>query len=300
MNAGVLDAQAVLGKYAPYVTRALERSLPEPTGPSSRLLEAMRYSVFAGGKRLRPALCLAACEAVGGTLESAAAPAAAIELVHTYSLVHDDLPCMDDDDVRRGRPTSHRVYGEALAVLAGDGLLTLAFETLADAASALPESVRLEIVRVLSTGAGAKGMVGGQALDVESEGADDVDLPTLQYSHTRKTGALIGASCRIGALAGGAGERDVAQLGKLGEKLGLAFQIVDDLLDEIGKPETMGKASGKDRARGKATYARILGHEESRRRVRELADAAGEIAAEYGEAGRPLAALVRLVVDRTS
>jgi geranylgeranyl diphosphate synthase type II len=261
----LLDAEPLLQRYAPLIQSAIERVLPVPSGPLERLHEAMRYSVLAGGKRIRSALCLASCEAVGGNAETAADPAAAIELVHTYSLIHDDLPCMDDDELRRGRPTNHRVYGEGVAVLAGDGLLTLAFEVLAEST-------------------GPIGMVGGQALDVGSEGIDDVDLPTLQYIHTRKTGALFSGSCRIGGIAGGAGERETTMLGKFGEKVGLAFQIVD----------------GKDRPRGKVTYPRILGVEESKRRVHELGRVAGEIAEEFAEAGRPLGAIARFIVERSS
>ncbi len=300
MSSDVLDAHAVLARFAPSITRTLERVLPEAVGPSARLFEAMRYSVLAGGKRVRPALCLASCEAVGGDPERASSAAAAIELVHTYSLVHDDLPCMDDDDVRRGRPTNHKVYGDALAVLAGDGLLTLAFEVLAEAAADLPAETHMEMIRILANASGCRGMVGGQAVDLASEGASDVDLPTLQFIHTRKTGSLFAGACRIGALAASGGPRETALLGKLGEKLGLAFQIVDDLLDETGKSEKMGKSSGKDRARGKATYPRILGTEESRHRVEELGREAEEIAAEFGERGRALAALARLVVERSS
>lgn len=300
MSADVQGAESTLARYAPVIAAAIERALPEASGPSSQLIEAMRYGTLGGGKRLRPALCLASCEAVGGDLHRAATPAAALELIHAYSLVHDDLPCMDDDDLRRGRPTTHRVYGEALAVLAGDGLLTLAFETLAAPDESIPAESRLEMIRLLASCAGARGMVGGQSLDVESEGEKDVDLPTLQFIHTRKTGALFSAACRIGALAGGAPVDRVALLGKFGEKLGLAFQIVDDLLDETAKPETIGKASGKDRARGKATYPRILGIEESRGRVRELGAYAEEVALGFGDAGAPLASLARFVTERTS
>jgi geranylgeranyl diphosphate synthase type II len=295
----VVDAQAVLARFAPQVAAALERILPEASGPSKRLFEAMRYSVLGAGKRVRPALCLASCEAVGGDVERATPAAAAIELVHTYSLIHDDLPCMDDDDLRRGRPTNHKVYGEAFAVLAGDGLLTLAFEGLADA-EGIPPAARLEMIHVLAGAAGCRGMVGGQAVDLDSEGPADVDLPTIQFIHTRKTGALFGGACRIGALAGGGGARETALLGRFGEKLGLAFQIADDLLDETGKSEKMGKASGKDRARGKATYPRILGIDESRRRVEELGRIAGDVAAEFGGRGRALAALARFVVERSA
>jgi geranylgeranyl diphosphate synthase type II len=298
--AASLDAEPWFSRYGPLISRALDTALPEASGPQGRLHEAMRYSVLAGGKRIRSVLCLAACEAVGGNLEHAAQPAAAIELVHTYSLIHDDLPCMDDDDLRRGQPTNHKVYGEAVAVLAGDGLLSLAFEVMAEPSAGISDSARVQMVRILAACAGPRGMVGGQALDVDSEGIDDVDLPTLQYIHTRKTGALFSGACRIGGIAGGADERQITLLGKFGEKLGLAFQIVDDLLDETGHAEKLGKAAGKDRPRGKVTYPRILGLEESKRRVMELGRVAAEIAGEFDTPGEPLKAIARFIVERTS
>lgn len=294
-----LDPEPWFSRYAPLISGALESALPEATGPQGRLHEAMRYSVLAGGKRIRSALCLAACEAVGGSAENAAQPAAAIELVHTYSLIHDDLPCMDDDDLRRGQPANHRVFGEAVAVLAGDGLLSLAFEMMAEPSADIPDSSRLQMVRILAGCAGPRGMVGGQALDVDSEGIDDVDLPTLQYIHTRKTGALFSGACRIGGIAGGADERQTTLLGKFGEKLGLAFQIVDDLLDETGHADKLGKAAGKDRPRGKVTYPRILGIEESKRRVFELGRVAAEIAGEFETRGEPLKAIAQFIVERS-
>jgi geranylgeranyl diphosphate synthase type II len=296
----LLDAEPILSRYAPLISRALDSALPEATGPQGKLHEAMRYSVLGGGKRIRSALCLASCEAVGGDPEVAAEAAAAIELVHTYSLIHDDLPCMDDDDLRRGQPSNHRVFGEAVAVLAGDGLLSLAFEVIAGGTPRIPDSARLEMVRILAGCVGPRGMVGGQALDVGSEGMDDVDLPTLQYIHTRKTGALFSGACRIGGVAGGADEHATTMLGKFGEKLGLAFQIADDLLDETGHAEKLGKSAGRDRPRGKVTYPRILGIEESKRRIEELGRVAADIAGEFKAAGKPLGAIARFIVERTS
>jgi geranylgeranyl diphosphate synthase type II len=243
--------------------------------------------------------CLASCEAVAGpdAIELALSPAAALELVHTYSLIHDDLPCMDDDDVRRGRPSNHRVHGEALAVLAGDALLTRAFGVLAEAPG-VPAETRIEMVAVLAEAGGSLGMVGGQALDVAAEGDPEIDLPRLQYIHTRKTGALFAAACRLGGLAGGADADALRKLERLGEKAGLAFQVADDLLDELGRAEDLGKAAGRDRERGKATYPRVLGVEESRRRVAQLAAAAGELAEGFGPRGESLRALVRFVAER--
>ena len=295
----VAGLEGVLDRFRPSVDRALARALPMTGGALDRLHESMRYSLEAGGKRIRPVLCFASCEAAGGAgvLARAEAPAAALELIHTYSLIHDDLPCMDDDDFRRGKPSNHRVFGEALAVLAGDGLLTRAFGILGEAEEIEP-SARVAMVAVLAEAAGSLGMVGGQAADVAAEGAADVDLPTLQFIHTHKTGALFGASCRLGALAAGAEDAAVRRLERLGEKLGLAFQIVDDMLDEAGRTEALGKASGRDRERGKATYPGILGVEESRRRIAQLTEAAGEWAAGFGAAGDSLGAIIRFVAER--
>ena len=287
----------ILQRWVGPVNEALERAVPEVTGSLGPLHEAMRYSLLAGGKRIRPVLCLASCEAAGGEDAQAMGPAVALELVHAYSLIHDDLPCMDDDDLRRGRPTNHRVWGEAIAVLAGDGLLTRAFGVLAE--SDLPAAARVEMVRVLAEAAGGHGMVGGQALDLAAEGSEDVDLPSLQYIHTRKTGALLSAACRLGGLAAGADAATVAALAKLGGKLGLAFQIVDDLLDVSGRTEDLGKAAGKDRERGKATYPGLLGVAESRRRVEDLADGAASIAEGFGDRGGALAVLARFVAERS-
>jgi geranylgeranyl diphosphate synthase type II len=281
------------------VDDAVARAVPPVDGALAPLHQAMRYTLESGGKRIRPVVCLASCEAVGGpeALDRALAPAAALELVHTYSLIHDDLPCMDDDDVRRGKPSNHRAHGEALAVLAGDGLLTRAFGVLAEAPD-LPGGTRIEMVGVLAEAAGSLGMVGGQALDVAAEGQPEMDLPRLQFIHTHKTGALFSAACRLGALAGGGDADAVRRLGKLGEKLGLAFQVADDLLDELGRSEDLRKASGRDRERGKATYPRLLGVDESKRRVAQLAAAADELAGAFGERAEALRTVIRFVAER--
>ncbi|MEZ5065145.1 MAG: polyprenyl synthetase family protein [bacterium] len=293
----MIDVHELLARAAARVEPALIEAVPKLEGPLGRLHESMRYSLLAGGKRLRPAICFAACEAAGGAPEDALPAAVALELIHTYSLVHDDLPCMDDDDLRRGRPTNHVVFGEALAVLAGDGLLTRAFGVLAEAG--FPPARRIEMVAVLAEAAGSRGMVGGQALDLAAEGTE-VDLPTLQYIHTHKTGALFVASCRLGGIAAGAGETERAGLDRFGERIGLAFQIVDDVLDETSTPEQLGKGTGKDQSRGKATYPGLIGLAESRRRVAELAREAEEVAREFGPPGASLAALARFVGERTS
>ena len=288
--------ERALEAYAAVLEPALGASLPEPIGQLARLHEAMRYSVMGGGKRIRPAFCFAACEAVGGDLPQAVPAAVALELVHTYSLVHDDLPCMDDDDLRRGRPTNHKVYGDALAVLAGDALLTRAFGVLAEADG--DSSRRIAQITALAEAAGSLGMVGGQALDLFAEGSEGVDLPTLQYIHTHKTGALFGASCRLGGLAGGVDADGAERLARFGALIGLAFQIADDLLDETGDPAELGKAAGKDRSRGKATYPRLLGLDESRRRMEELDRKAEEIATDFGPRAETLVRLARFVIRR--
>jgi len=290
-------AAELLSRAAALVEPALAEAVGQPEGALGRLHESMRYSLLAGGKRLRPALCLAACEAAGGEAGRAVPAAVALELIHTYSLVHDDLPCMDDDDLRRGRPTNHVVYGEAMAVLAGDGLLTRAFGVLATAD--LPAETRVRMVAALAEAAGSRGMVGGQALDLAAEG-EDVDLPSLQYIHTHKTGALFSASCRLGGLAAGGTEDALDRLRRYGDRIGLAFQIVDDLLDETATSEQLGKATGKDRGRGKATYPRLLGLAESRRRVEDLAGEARILAESFGAPGEGLAGLARFVVERSS
>ena len=269
---------AILAERRRRVDGALERRLPVQGDQPPKVHEAMRYSVFAGGKRLRPILALLACEAVGCDPENAMPAAAALEMIHTYSLIHDDLPAMDDDDYRRGRRTCHRVYGEAIAILAGDALLTHAFRVLADAESArVRPDDRLRIVAEIAEAAGSRGMVGGQAMDILAEGRE-IDHPTLLYLHTHKTGALIRASVRVGAIAGGASEEQLGAITRYGERVGLAFQIVDDILDIEGSSTEMGKTAGSDLRRKKATYPAVMGLEESRRQAtRLLAEAKGAL-----------------------
>ena len=277
---------------------ALEHWLPQPGDRPPKVHEAMRHSVFAGGKRLRPLLVLLACEAVGGDTEDAMPAAVALEMIHTYSLIHDDLPAMDDDDYRRGRPTCHRVYGEAIAILAGDALLTHAFLVLADpAATRVPPARRLQIIAEVAEAAGSRGMVGGQAMDILSEG-HEVDRPTLLYLHTHKTGALIRAAVRVGGIAGGADGETLQALTRYGERIGLAFQIVDDLLDIEGATAEMGKTAGSDLRRKKATYPALMGLEESRRQAAHLLQEAKDALRPLGEKGAVLAALADFVGAR--
>ena len=239
------DLADIMAERRALVDAALERWLPPPDEPPAAIHEAMRYSVFAGGKRLRPMLALFGCEAAGGKMEDAMPVAVALELIHTYSLVHDDLPAMDDDDFRRGRPTCHKVYGEAIAILAGDALLTHAFQVLTDpAADGVPAVRRLQIIAEISAAAGSAGMVGGQTMDIQAEGRA-LDPATLLTLHSKKTGALLRASLRVGGLAGGADDGVLASLTRYGERLGLAFQIVDDILDIEGSSAEMGKTAGQ-------------------------------------------------------
>ena len=283
------------------VEAALRRSVsPSPGDPvPSALDEAMAYSLLAGGKRLRPLLVLAGAEAVGAEPSSALPAAMAVECVHTYSLVHDDLPSMDDDDLRRGKPTSHIVHGEAMAILSGDGLLTRAFELLSKRgfADTVGADTAIQLVAELSTASGAAGMVGGQVVDIE-EVADGRTLDGLKRLHRLKTGALIRASVVCGGLAGGAGPAQLAALRTYGEALGLGFQIVDDVLDVTASTEALGKPSGSDARNGKSTYVDLLGLEGARAHAAEVLGRAREVVAPFGDAARPLAALADYVQNR--
>lgn len=282
-----------------FVDEALERYLPGAGDPPKEIHEAVRYSVFAGGKRLRPILILAAAEAAGGQVEQALAAAAAIELIHTYSLIHDDLPAMDDDDYRRGRLTCHKVYGEAMAILAGDALLTQAFILL----SAEPVSVdinpeaRLRVIQEIAQAAGSKGMVGGQVVDMLYEDRE-VDLPTLTYLHEHKTGALIRGCLRVGGVLASAGPEQMEALTRYGERIGLAFQVVDDILDLEGSLEALGKQAGSDLRKKKATFPALLGIEESRRLAHRLVSEAKQSLVIFGERGVALGAIADFVVMR--
>ena len=283
------------------VDEALGRFLPpavdDPSAPCpSRLAEAMRYSVLAGGKRLRPVLALMAAEACGADPAEALPAACALELVHTYSLVHDDLPSMDDDDLRRGRPTCHKAFDEATAVLAGDGLLTLAFEVVAR--HVRPAEAAVACARALAEASGPAGMVGGQMADLQAEGRDDATVEALEAIHRRKTGALLRASLRMGGLVAGAPEAILAALDVYGQGVGLAFQIVDDLLDVQGDEAKLGKRVGKDSGLGKWTYPGLLGVEGSRLRARQLADEAIAALSPLGERADRLRALAVHLLER--
>ena len=284
------------------VEEALGRWLPPEEEPPRELHAAMRYAVLGGGKRLRPILLAAAADACGGEPDRALPAAVAVELVHCYSLVHDDLPAMDDDDLRRGRPTCHRVFGEAVAVLAGDALLTLAFEVLARAYGADGESagggLASTLVLELARAAGHAGMVAGQAADILSEGRQPSE-ELLRYIHGHKTGALIRASVRMGALVARASEAEVSALGHYGECVGLTFQIADDILDVTSSPEELGKATQKDLARGKLTYPALVGLAQARRAARRLSEEAVASLQGFGPEAGLLVALAHFVTRRT-
>ncbi|HZY58345.1 MAG TPA: farnesyl diphosphate synthase [Candidatus Binataceae bacterium] len=298
-GAPTFNIESYLKERAQFVERALEGGVAQPDGPGGQLLEAMRYSLLAGGKRLRPILALAACEAVGGQLADAVGLACALEMIHTYSLIHDDLPCMDDDDLRRGRPTNHKVYGEAMATLAGDGLLTDAFKVLARSArDRLPATVVLDVVAELAEAAGSAGMVIGQAIDILSEGKA-TDLPGLEYLHARKTGALFLAAVRGGGLLGGGDGTQLDALTGYGRALGLAFQVIDDILDVEASAEQMGKRTHKDDAHGKATYPALMGVEQSRAFAHELKQRAIGALASFDDCAEPLRQIAAFVVERS-
>ena len=283
------------------IESALEKILPRETDYPTSLCRAIRYGVMGGGKRIRPILAVAAFEASGGEGDAILPFASALELIHAYSLIHDDLPAMDDDDFRRGRPTVHKVFGEAVAILAGDALLAEAFKMMSRGALDYGISPRLavEIILDVALAVGARGLVGGQVVDIESEGRE-VDLPTVEYIHTHKTGALILASLRTGARLGGISSEKLEAITRYGERIGLAFQVVDDVLDVVGESSTLGKTVGSDEARGKATYPAVVGIEESRRLAGNLVDEAVSYLGVFGERGQPLREIAGYLIRRTS
>jgi geranylgeranyl diphosphate synthase, type II len=296
-----MDIKTYLTKKKDLVDKALERIVPPPDAFPPSVHEAMRYSLFAGGKRVRPILAIASAEALGANTADLLPVAGTIELIHTYSLIHDDLPAMDDDDLRRGRPTCHKAYGEAVAILAGDGLLNMAFEALSDPRrlKSIPANRLIAIIKEISTASGVFGMVGGQVVDIESEGKD-IDFPTLEYIHTHKTGALIRASVRTGALYAKAGKREFTALTRYGELVGLAFQVADDILDIIGKQEEIGKDVGSDLKKGKKTFPSFYGLEESRRRAVEVVDHALFALKDFDRKADSLRELAKYIINRVN
>jgi geranylgeranyl diphosphate synthase type II len=278
------------------VNGALEKHLADLGTTPPRLADAMRYAVLGDGKRVRPLLAVAAFEAVGGVGDAILPVAGAVELIHAYSLVHDDLPAMDDDDTRRGRPTCHRAFDESTAILVGDGLQALAFGWLAEAP--LPDAARVRLVAELAAAAGPAGMVGGQQADMEAQGAEG-DLERLRSIHAHKTGALLTACVRMGAIAGAAGNAALADLTFFGERIGLAFQVADDVLDVTADTAHLGKTAGKDLAQRKLTYPALLGLDAARALAPRLKEEAVAHIAHMGPAAEPLRALAAYIVERT-
>ncbi|HHL40666.1 MAG TPA: polyprenyl synthetase family protein [Deltaproteobacteria bacterium] len=291
------DLRGFFNDGAARVNDALSRLLPPESAYPQTVHRAMRYSLFAGGKRLRPLLVLAAAGAFGGAEEEAMNTACAFECIHTYSLIHDDLPAMDDDDFRRGRPACHRAFGEAAAVLAGDALLTCAFDIIARTPTD-DKALIVGVIREVARAAGSEGMIGGQMVDIESEGGE-VTLPLVEYIHIHKTGELIRAAVRCGAMFGRADDRGLEAVTDYGEAVGLAFQIADDVLDVEGDGELMGKTAGADVKRGKATYPALMGVEQSRRRAEELVERALAAIEGLDHRAEPLRAMARYMVERS-
>jgi len=295
------EAQRYWQKKVALVEELLDKLLPPEDSYPSTLYRAMRYSLFAGGKRIRPVLTLAAGESVGGGGDEALPLACGIEMIHTYSLIHDDLPAMDDDDLRRGKPTCHRVFGEALAILAGDALLTMAFQVMGDL-SLYPDRVDplrvLAAVEEVAKAAGPSGMAGGQVVDLEMEGEMEGSEETLKWIHLHKTAAMVCASLRAGALVAGGGEDLVETLGEYGRFVGLAFQVVDDILGYEGDPHKLGKPIGRDVQRGKLTYPVLYGLEVSKAKAWELVEAGVAVLAPLGDRAWFLRELAYHVVER--
>jgi geranylgeranyl pyrophosphate synthase len=301
-TAAASDTAAAIAALRAAAEAALEAALPPETAWPETIHRAVRYSLFAGGKRIRPVLVLAAGEAVGGARAELLPLACAVEMIHTYSLVHDDLPAMDDDDLRRGKPTSHKVFGEAIAILAGDALLTHAFQLLTSVPPAADEALvrrRLAATALLAEACGTGGLIGGQVMDLESEGRA-TSAPALERLHRAKTGALLSACVRGAAILGGARAEELEPLSRYAAAIGLAFQVVDDVLDATENAERLGKTAGKDASAHKATYVSLHGIERAREMAGGLLRDALAAVAPLGPRGALLGALARTIVDRHS
>lgn len=294
-----MDLKTYLKEKKIVVDEALNAYFPDDEGPASDLIKAMKYSLFAGGKRLRPILCMAGAEAVDGDGKDVLAFACALELIHTYSLIHDDLPEMDNDDLRRGKPTNHKVFGEALALLAGDGLLTEAFSmmTAPELTKHLDADIMVKVIGLISGAAGYRGMVGGQVADIQSEGRE-VDFSIVEYIHTHKTGALIIASVTSGAMLGRGNESQINAILSYGKNIGLAFQISDDILDIESDSETLGKNVGMDEKMGKITYPRAVGLMKAKKIQSELVEDAIESLGIFDHKAEPLRMIARYIIER--
>ena len=292
-----MDLKAYLRTRQRKIDRALDRYLPKANTKPATLHKAMRYSLFAGGKRLRPILCLAAAEACRGSVDNALPLACALECIHTYSLVHDDLPSMDNDDFRRGRPTCHKVFGDGIAVLAGDALLTIAFEIVSRAKPAHRYNISA-LLREISVAAGSQKLIAGQVADLEAEGKN-VKRDQLRFIHENKTAAILKSSVRLGAMSANADARKLSAITRFGERLGLAFQIVDDILDVTQTSEILGKSAGKDVAAKKATYPAVIGLEKSRAEARRLTRQAHNALSVFSNSdAEPLHVLANYLLER--
>lgn len=294
----MFDLDSYFTSHKKRINHALE-SLLKTSDKPDRILEAMTYSLMAGGKRIRPVLSMAATEAVGGNLEDVVPAACALEMIHTYSLIHDDLPAMDDDALRRGKPTCHMAFDEATAILAGDALLTLAFQTLSSVElnKADPAAKWLHVIQLISYAAGYRGMIQGQMLDIASEGKQ-LTLAELKSMHQLKTGALIEASLICGAVLGGLNSNKISALESYAQNIGLAFQVADDILNIEGDPEIMGKAVGTDKLRNKNTYPSLLGLEKSKDFAAQLVENALQALKSFDQKAEPLRAIARYIIER--
>lgn len=291
-----LDLKAYLKERKKLVDAAIDRCLPTADTDPAIVHEAMRHSTIDSGKRIRPILILAACDAVGGKIDAAMPAACAIECIHTFSLIHDDLPCMDDDDFRRGKPTAHKVYGEAMALLAGDALFALAFQMVAQSEGASKDAI-VEVIRILADATGTNGMVGGQVLDMVAQGSA-ATLEQIEKIHRRKTGALLEAAVVIGGYLAGGSDKQISALSTYGKNIGLAFQIADDILDLQGDAEKLGKPIGSDLKLDKATYPSVLGIEKSKELGKKAVNDAIEALSIFDERAEPLRLIARYIVER--
>ena len=296
-----ISLSAYLEAKKKIIDEALERYMPGEDNYPPVIFKAVRYSLFAGGKRMRPILCMASAEAVGSNVESILHVACSLELIHTYSLIHDDLPAIDDDDYRRGRLTSHKVFGEDIAILAGDALLTEAFRLMSERTlmDKIPPEKLLAVIHDVAEAAGYFGMVGGQVVDVQSEGKE-VDSEVLNYIHTRKTGAMITVAVKAGALLSNAGEVELNALISYGRHVGLAFQIADDILNVEGDKVLLGKGTGSDAKRGKVTYPALMGLDASRKKATDLVESALSAIKNFDHRAEPLRMIAGYIVERRS
>ena len=291
-----MEVQSYLTARQRRIDRALDHFLPKASATPPTIHKAMRYSLFAGGKRLRPILCLAAAEACGGEIDNALPLACAVECIHTYSLIHDDLPSMDNDDLRRGRPTCHKVFGEGIAVLAGDALLTIAFEIVSRAKASRRYDMSI-LLREIAVAAGSRKLIAGQVADLEAEGRK-TDRAQLRYIHENKTAAILTTSVRLGAMSANASVKQLAAMTRFGRALGLAFQVIDDILDVTQTSEKLGKSAGKDIAAKKATYPAVIGLDQSRLEARRLTRQAHKSLSTFGAKAEALHALSNYLLER--